>query len=55
VSTDRAYNCYKVHIEQFIDEMGWLIDDLDLIVLLMDLGPLGLYEDIYNTRARPTP
>ena len=32
-----------MHIEQFIDEMGWLIDDLDV-------GPLGLYEEIYKVR-----
>ena len=41
----RAYNCHEVYIEQFIDEMGWLIDDVD------DLGPLGLYEEIYDARA----
>ena len=32
-----------MQIEQFIDEMGWLIDDVDL-------GPLGLYEEIYDAR-----
>ena len=48
---DWAYNCYKVHIEQFINEMGWLIYNLDLMVFDRDLGPLGLYEEIYNVRA----
>jgi hypothetical protein len=51
MSADRAYNCHEVHIEQFIDEMGWLIDNLDLLDGWFDLGPLGLYEEIYNTRA----
>jgi len=34
-----------------MDEMGWLIDNLDL-VLMVDWPPLGLYEEIYNIRAR---
>jgi len=28
-----------------------LIDDLDLVVRCVNLGPLGLYEEIYNARA----
>ena len=40
-----------MYIVQFIDEMGWLIDDLRLDLIVVDLGPLGLDEDIYNTRA----
>ena len=32
----------KVHIEQFINEMGWLIDNLDLDLIVIVLGPLGL-------------
>jgi len=34
--------------------MGWLINDLDRVLIvswsLVDLGPLGLDEDIYNIR-----
>ena len=41
--------CYEVHIEQFIDEIGWSVDDLDDFI---DLGPLGLYEDIDDARPR---
>ena len=37
-------------MELFIDEIGWLIDDLGLVLLVLDLGPLGLDEDIYNAR-----
>jgi hypothetical protein len=28
-----------------------LINDLCRVLILIDLGPLGLYEEIYNTRA----
>ena len=38
-----------MHIEQFIDEIGWSIDNL---FFLIDLGPLGLYEDINNAQPR---
>jgi hypothetical protein len=58
MSADRAHNCHEVYIEQFIDEMGWLIDDLDLVLItlimswsLINLGPLGLYKEIYDARA----
>jgi len=34
MSADQAYNCHEVHIEQFIDEMGWLIDNLDLVLIV---------------------
>jgi len=30
--------------------MGWLIDDLDRVFFVFDLGPLGLDEDIYKAR-----
>ena len=39
-----------MHIEQFIDEVGWSVDDLDDVLLFIDLGPLGLYEEIYDAR-----
>ena len=32
--------------------MGWLIDNLDRVLILIDLGPLGLYEDIDDIRPR---
>ena len=38
-----------MHIEQFIDEIGWSID---WSCLLINLGPLGLYEDIDDARPR---
>jgi len=54
VLADRAYNCQIVYIELFINEIGWLINDLNRVLIvswsLVDLGPLGLDEDIYNTR-----
>ena len=34
--------------------MGWLIDDLIVSWWLLDLGPLGLDEDIYNARDQCT-
>ena len=51
MSADRAYNCHELHVELFIDEMGWLIDDRGRVLLVFDLGPLGLYEEIYDARA----
>ena len=51
MSADRAYNCQIVHIELFIDEMGWSLDDLETC-LLGWFWPwaLSLDEDIYNAR-----
>ena len=37
-----------MHIEQFIDEIGWSVNDLDWF----DLGPLGLYKEIDDARPR---
>ena len=57
MSADRAHNCQKVHIELFIDErVDRLIDlgPLLMVGVLTDPGPLGLYEEIYNTRAPDT-
>ena len=34
-----------MRVEQFIDEIGWSVDDFDL-------GPLGLYEEIDDARPR---
>ena len=54
MSADRAYNCQKVYIELFIDERVNRLIDLCLILIvgvLIDPGPLGLYEEIYNARA----
>jgi hypothetical protein len=39
-SADRAYNCHEVHIELFINEMGWLINNLGLnLIVDWPLGP----------------
>ena len=46
--------CQIVHIELFIDErIDRLIDLIDDVLSwsLIDLGPLGLYEEIYNAHA----
>jgi hypothetical protein len=50
MSADRAYNYHEVYIKQFINKMGWLINNLNLILLGFNLGPLGLYKEIYNAR-----
>jgi len=34
MSADRAYNYHEVYIEQFIDKMGWLIDNLNLVLIV---------------------
>ena len=43
-----------MYIELFIDErvdrLIDLIDDVSCLNGLIDLGPLGLYEEIYNAR-----
>ena len=54
MSADRAHNCHEMHIVQFIDErVDRLIDlgPLLMVGVLIDPGPLGLYEEIYNARA----
>ena len=49
-SADRAHNCHEMHIEQFIDEIGWLIDDVGLVLMVAWPWPLGLYEEIDDAR-----
>ena len=61
-SADRAHNCQKVHVELFIDEMGWSIDDLYLVLIVAwPRAPRALWRylrctcPVHVTRARPTP
>jgi len=50
-----------MHIELFIDEMGWLINDVDLVLMVdWPRAPGALWRDlqctcpVHVTRARPT-